>query len=248
MRNILLEIEFDGNDYFGWQYQPKRKTVQGTIEAALQKILQEPVTLIGASRTDAGVSAQAQFANFITNSQLSVKTIQNGLNSLLPRDIYIRNACSVHLRFNARFDAKSKVYRYQIINGRSPLQQRFAWEVKYPLNINKMKQAAKLFVGSHDFRPFCAIKKEQEKAGQKEGIVDIKRVDIRSLEANRMITIEIEADRFLYKMVRRIVGCLVEVGRGKRTKNDIKLALAGKPHPPFLVAPAKGLTLLMVKY
>lgn len=247
MRNILLEIEFDGTDYYGWQYQPKRKTIQGTIEAVLQKILQEPVTLIGASRTDAGVSAKSQFANFITNSSLSVKAIQNGLNSLLPKDIYIRNAYSVHLLFNARFNAKSKVYRYQIIMGRSPIQQRFAWEIKYSLNVLKMEKAAKLFIGIKDYRPFCNIKIGQGKTNQKDGIVNIKRIDIKSPEG-KMIIFEIEADRFLYKMVRRIVGSLVEVGRGKRTENDIRLALVGKPHPPFLVAPAKGLILLTVKY
>lgn len=242
MRNILLEIEYDGTDYYGWQYQPKRKTIQGTIESALQKILQEPISLIGASRTDAGVSAQCQCANFLTNRRLSIRAIQAALNSSLPRDIYIRNAYAVHLLFNARYAAKSKVYCYHIIIGRSPLRQRFAWEVSYPLDLIKMERAAKLFIGEKDFRSFCGIKNNSVLTE-----CAIKRIDIKSSKEGD-IMIEIEANRFLYKMARRIIGCLVEVGRGRITKNDVKAALIGKPHPPFVVAPAKGLILVKVKY
>ncbi|MEO0094070.1 MAG: tRNA pseudouridine(38-40) synthase TruA [candidate division WOR-3 bacterium] len=242
MRNIFLEIEYDGTDYFGWQSQPKRKTIQGTIEQALGKILQEPVSLIGASRTDAGVSALGQCANFITKSQLSVERIQSALNSLLPKDIYIRRAYQVHLLFNARLEAKSKIYRYRIIVGRSPLERRFAWEVKYPLDLDRMRQAAKLFLGEKDYQHFCAVKV----TSPNDAIVNIKEINIKEKESH--ITIDIEANRFLYKMVRRIVGCLVDVGRGKITKNDIKFALVGKPHPPFITAPANGLILLTVRY
>jgi tRNA pseudouridine38-40 synthase len=240
MRNILLEIEYDGTDYFGWQYQPQKRTVQGAIENALNKILQEPIPLVGASRTDAGVSALSQCANFLTNSRLSVRAIQAALNSLLPRDIYIKNAYGVHLLFNARFNAKSKIYRYQIIFGRSPLHQRFAWELKYPLDLFKMERAANLFVGERDFRPFCDIKNSQV-----DGSINVTELKIL---ADENTTILIEANRFLYKMVRRIVGCLVEVGRGKITKNDIIKNLAGRSHPSFIVAPAQGLILLSVKY
>lgn len=247
MRNILLEIEYDGNDYFGWQYQPKKKTIQGTIENALCKILQEPIKIIGASRTDAGVSAVGQCANFLTNSRLSAKTIQAALNSFLPRNIYIKNAYGVHLLFNARFDAKGKIYRYQIILGRSPLRQRFAWELKYPLDFPKMERVTKFFLGEKNYSPFCAIKNDNE-----EGIVNVNEIKLVT-DSNRAfstngVTIEIEANRFLYKMVRRIVGSLVEIGRGKITKNDIIKSLSGKPHTPFLVAPAHGLVLLAVKY
>jgi len=238
MRNILLEIEYDGTDYFGWQYQPKKKTIQGTIEAALNKLLQEPITLFGASRTDAGVSAQGQIANFHTNSRIPVQKIQTALNSLLPHDIYVKNAYGVHLIFHARFDAKSKLYYYRIIFGRSPLRQRFAWELKYHLDLSKMERASKLFLGEKDYRSFCSVKNEN-------GIVNL--IKINFIKSDDLI-IEIEANRFLYKMVRRIIGSLIDVGRGKITKNEIVKILSGKPHRPFLVAPATGLILVNVKY
>ena len=240
MRNILLEIEYDGTDYSGWQYQPQIKTVQGTIKNALKEIVHEPIALVGASRTDAGVSALCQCANFLTTGRLSVKAIQAALNSSLPRDIYIKKAYGVHLLFNARFSAKSKIYRYQIIPGRSPLQQRFAWEFKYPLDGLKMVRAAKLFIGEKDFRPFCDITNNQI-----EGTVNV--IDLKVLVGDNTIIL-IEANYFLYKMVKRIVGCLVDVGRGKITKNDVIKRLAGKSHQSFTVAPAQGLILLSVKY
>jgi tRNA pseudouridine38-40 synthase len=240
MRNILLEIEYDGTDYSGWQYQLQKKTIQGTIENGLKKILQETVSLVGASRTDAGVSALCQCANFLTTSRIPVKAIQPALNSLLPHDIYIKQAYGVHLLFNARFNAKSKIYRYQIIPGRSPLLQRFAWELNYPLDNLKMQRAAQLFIGERDFRPFCDITDKSIEGKVK--VVDLKI----SVDDNTVILIE--ANRFLYKMVRRIVGCLVDLGRGKITKNDIIRRLAGKSHQSFMVAPAQGLTLLKVNY
>jgi len=238
MRNILLEIEYDGTDYSGWQYQPRKKTVQGIIETTLSKILQEPINLIGASRTDAGVSALGQVANFLTNSRISPQKIQSALNSLLPSAIGIKNAYGVHLLFHARFDAKSKVYRYQIIFNHSPLRQRFAWEIHYELNVAKMERAAKVFIGEKDYGPFCSIKKEN-------GIVNL--TEIKFDQADGLI-IKIEANRFLYKMVRRIVGMLVDIGRGKINKNDIMKCLSNKSHIPFLVAPANGLILVRVKY
>lgn len=240
MRNILLEIEYDGTDYSGWQYQPNKKTIQGTIENELKKILHEPIALVGASRTDAGVSACCQCANFLTANRLSVKAIQAALNSLLPRDIYIKQAYGVHLLFNARYSAQSKIYRYRIIPGRSPLQRRFAWELNYRLDGFKMARTAQLFLGEKDFRPFCDITNSQI-----EGRVKV--MDLKVL-VNDEIVILIEANRFLYKMVRRVVGCLVEVGRGKKTKTDVIKRLAGKTDQSFIVAPAQGLILLTVKY
>ena len=238
MRNILLEIEYDGTNYFGWQYQPKKKTIQGSIEIALKKLLQEPVNLNGASRTDTGVSALGQIANFHTNSRISVQKIQTALNSLLPRDIYIKKAYSVHLLFHARFDAKSKLYRYRIIFGRSPLHQRFAWELKYHLDLSKMERTTQLFLGQRDYNPFCSVKNEN-------GVANITKINFIK---NDDLIIEIEANRFLYKMVRRIIGSLVDIGRGKIIKNEIVKSLLGKKHHPFLVAPAAGLVLVNVTY
>ncbi|MDH5185910.1 MAG: tRNA pseudouridine(38-40) synthase TruA [candidate division WOR-3 bacterium] len=238
MRNILLEIEYDGTDYFGWQYQPNKKTIQGTIEETLKKFLNEPINLIGTSRTDAGVSALGQVANFLCNSQLSVKSIQAALNSSLPRDIYIKKAYSVHLLFHARFDAKSKIYRYQIIFGRSPLRQRFAWALKYRLNVARMEQTSELFIGNKDYHWFCETKNEN-------GYVNV--MDI-NFKKNQDLAIEIEANRFLYKMVRRIVGALVDIGRGRINKQDILNRFLNKKHKPLIVAPPSGLVLLKVKY
>ncbi len=239
MRNILLEIEYDGTEYHGWQFQPNKQTIQGTIESALIKLLQEPINLIGASRTDAGVSALGQIANFQNNSRLSVQKIKIALNTLLPRNIYIKNVYSVHLLFNARFDAKSKLYRYQIILGNSPLRQRFAWELKYPVDLAKMEEAAKLFLGEKDFAPFCSV-------SDNAGMVNLTEIKILRQEDN--LKILLSANRFLYKMVRRVVGSLIDVGRGKISKNDILKSLSGKSHRPFQVVPAHGLILVKVKY
>lgn len=239
--NIKIEIEYDGTNYAGWQKQPDKPTIQGEIEQALKKIFQKNIPVTGASRTDAGVSAQRQTANF---KVLSLKfpnltKLQSNLNAILPNDIWIRKITKVADNFNARRLAIQKIYRYKIITTPSPLQRRFAWVVSYKLNLANTRKAAKLFINHNDYALFCSAK-------HKNGQVKIKSISIKKSANEIMITVQ--GNRFLYKMVRRIVGALIEIGRGHRTEDDVKNALNGLKHRSIICAPACGLILVKVKY
>ena len=158
MRNIKLVIEYDGTNYHGWQIQPNAVSIQETIEDRLQKITQEEIRLIAAGRTDAGVHAIEQVANFSTKSQLDLSNIQRGLNSMLPPDIVIKEISDAEQDFHARYSAKNKIYRYVILNRRfpSPLYRNFSWFMPFKLNIKEMKEAAQCLIGEHDFSSFKA--------------------------------------------------------------------------------------------
>jgi len=239
--NILMEIEFDGTDYAGWQIQPVHKTVQGEIEKALKQIIQIQVKVIGASRTDAGVSSLGQIANFhITNYRIeSISKLKNSLNSVLPDDIFIKKMKIVPEKFHSRYSPTSKIYEYKILTKPAPLRQKHAWVILYKLDITKMRLAAWLFLKQKDYLAFCRM-------SDKDGFVKMKSIRIKQIKDE--ITIRIEANRFLYKMVRRIVGALYEIGRGHRNEQDIKNSLAGKEYRSLMCAPASGLKLIKVKY
>ncbi|MFC1698498.1 tRNA pseudouridine(38-40) synthase TruA [Candidatus Omnitrophota bacterium] len=246
MRNLKITIEYDGTNYAGWQIQKrhKKKTIQQTIEQALAKILQENVKLVGSGRTDAGTHALGQVANFKTNSKLKLNNISRGLNSILPVDIRIKSICNAPLDFHARFSARSKHYRYTIVNQPflSPQLRHFSYLVKCPLDIEKIKRAAVYLLGRHNLRSFQAVDKVNRDAVR----------TIQSLKVSRKgkaIQFDIAADGFLYKMVRNIVGTLIEVGRGKIKPEDIPRILAAKSRVDAgPCAPAKGLCLIRVKY
>jgi len=251
MRNIKLTIEYDGTNYCGWQIQNKKlkqkkenRTIQQILENFLSKILQEKIKLVGSGRTDSGVHALGQVANFKTKSKLNLQNIHNGLNSILPLDIRIREAEVIRMSFHARFSAKRKLYRYTIVNNSfiSPFERRYAYLVKFPLNLRKMRKAARLLLGKHDFRSFQAVEKDKRHSVRK-----IFRLDIR--KKDDLIYLDIEADGFLYKMVRNIVGTLIEVGRAKIKPEDIKTILKSKDRScAGPCASAKGLNLLEVTY
>ncbi|MCJ7507362.1 MAG: tRNA pseudouridine(38-40) synthase TruA [candidate division Zixibacteria bacterium] len=241
-RNIRLEIEYDGTNFSGWQVQSKRRTIQREIENRLEKILREKIVLIGAGRTDAGVHALGQVANFKTKSKLKIENILRGLNSLLPADIVIKNIKEVNEKFHARFSAKSRVYRYRIYSGRTALLRDFVWEVGYRLNLDKMKKATRKILGRHDFSSFCVAKSSKES-----NICKVLRADCRK-KGNELV-FEIEADRFLHSMVRALVGTIVDVGRGYFSISDFQNILLSKDRKKAgLTAPAKGLYLVKVKY
>lgn len=239
LRNIRLTIEFDGTNYCGWQIQPNRPTVQGELQKALQKLFGTATEIYGCSRTDAGVSARNYIANFFTNSTLPLEKIAPALNFYLPRDIFVKSAEPVPLKFHARYSARAKTYSYTIVINRSPLRSRYAWEYTYPLNLDRLKSAARLFLGKRDYNPFCYTREPS-------GVCQI--FSIRIKTANDQITIFIQGDRFLYKMVRRIVGAMVAYASGRLTQQQIRAALAGKKHRPFPTAPAQGLILESVRY
>jgi tRNA pseudouridine38-40 synthase len=259
MPNFRLEIEYEGTNYCGWQVQPHRrlKSIQQVIEEVLRKILQEKVKLVASGRTDAGVHALAQVANFKTNSQISLDKLQHGLNSLLPPDIVIKAIEEVPADFHSRFQAKSKVYRYVVLNRAYPsaLLRNTVYQYPYPLDLQLMRKEAKALLGKHDFKSFCAT------AGStKTTIRTIKHIRIyheprtmnyepKTQPSDCLIYIEIEADGFLYNMVRNIVGTLLEIGRGKMPAGSLKKILLAKDRKlAGPTAPAQGLCLLRVKY
>ena len=247
MRNFKIEVEYDGTNYFGWQLQNggSSKTIQGTIEKAIRKVIsKEKPRLTASGRTDSGVHAQAQIANFKTRSKIESKQLQNALNTLLPKDIRIRQIQEVDINFHARFDAKSKLYSYTIINDKidSAFLHPYTTLIKYNLDIRMMKKASKILLGRHDFRSFQAADKKDRHSVRK-----IKRLDIK--KENKLITVYIEANGFLYKMVRNIVGTLIDVGRGRISPEDVKTILKAKDRSfAGVCAPAKGLKLLKVYY
>jgi pseudouridylate synthase I len=245
MRNIRLILEYDGTEFAGWQTQKAgTRTVQQTIEHALKRILCEKIKLTGSGRTDSGVHAAAQVANFKTKSKLSIVDIKRALNAVLPTDIAIKEAKKVSLSFHSRFDAKSKVYRYALLNSPefSVVLRNFYYFYPYQLNLAAMRKAAKLLVGRKDFKSFQAADKIDRSSKRA-----IKKLIIK--KQGNFIYFDIEADGFLYKMARNIVGTLLEAGRGRLKPKDIPQILRQKNRKfagPTL--PAKGLTLLKVNY
>ena len=244
MKNIKIEIEYIGTNYCGWQRQPNKPSIQETLENAIKKITNEKSVIYGSGRTDSGVHALGQVANFTTSSKLSPKNFQKALNSSLPEDISIINAVEVTQKFHSQYDSKSKVYIYKILNRSFPSAhlRNYSWQVQQPLEVDKMEEAAKYLLGTHDFQVFAhsgLTVKTTERNVYKVGLK--KRKDI--------IEFEIEANGFLKRMVRMIVGTLVNVGRGKITPEDFKKILkTGKKNNFVRSAPSQGLFLKKVKY
>lgn len=244
MRNIRLVIEYDGTNYAGWQVQKNAKSIQATLETALKRILREKIKLISCGRTDSGVHAKGHVANFKTNSKIPLVNIQRGLNSILPKDIVIKEAKEVPLDFNSRFDAKSKVYRYTILNRSCPaaLYRNYFYHIPYKLDLNLMRREAKVLLGRHDFKSFQAADKKERSS-----VRTIKKLTVK--KKGDFIEIEMEADGFLYNMARNIVGTLVEIGRGRFKPGSMKNILKAKDRNlAGRTAPAKGLCLAEVKY
>jgi len=246
MRNLKLEIEYDGTNYAGWQVQAhqKKKSIQEVIEKTLQKILREKVRLVVSGRTDAGAHAKAQIANFKTNSVITLNKLRLALNGLLPDDISISKVEEASSSFHSRFDAKSKVYRYTILSRAYPsgLLRGTSYFCSYPLNVRLMRKESRCLTGEHNFKSFQASDKKERSSTRK----------IKQLKVARnkdLIHIDIEANGFLYNMVRNIVGTLIEIGRGRFPEGSMKRILSAKNRRAAgPTVPAKGLCLIKVKY
>jgi len=243
MRNLRLLIEYDGTNYHGWQIQPGDATVQQTVINAIRKITGEPVNLIGAGRTDAGVHAEGQVANFRTETRIETKRLPLAINSELPDDIVIKGANEVPPEFHAQFDAQGKTYRYQIWNSRirpALNRHRHAW-VKAPLDVGRMSDAALTFVGTHDFESFASECRE------KDSVRTVSELELGG--EGELITMRISADGFLYSMVRAIAGTLIDVGRGHLAVDEVPQMLAARDRRQGgPTAPACGLYLVEVQY
>jgi tRNA pseudouridine38-40 synthase len=244
MRNIKLTISYDGTNYKGWQVQPNGCTIQEEIEKAVKKVFGKKHCVHGAGRTDAGVHARAQVANFKAVSDIPAENIQPALNALLPKDIAITGAEEVATDFHSRFSAKSKHYSYNILSQkhRDPFVERYSWRVTYCLDIPLMKKEAECLVGRHDFKSFQASDKTEKSSVRRITSINIKR-------KKSGITVDIVGDGFLYNMVRNIVGTLVDIGRGYLPQGSMKEILREKDRREAgPTAPAKGLFLVEVTY
>ncbi|MBF0521877.1 MAG: tRNA pseudouridine(38-40) synthase TruA [Candidatus Omnitrophica bacterium] len=249
MQNFRLTIEYDGTNFNGWQTQAQNcRTVQGEIQKALKIIFKKNITLIGSGRTDSGVHALGQTAHLKIKTAMPTDEILRALNANLPDDISIINVEEMPLKFHAQYGIKTKTYRYTILNrpSRSPQQRNFCLFYPYKLNLKVMKEEAKVLVGKHNFKSFQSTDPARPERGE-DSVRTIKRLDIKKKDGR--ITIDIEADGFLYKMVRSIVGTLIEVGRGKLAKGSMKKILSAKDRScASPTAPAKGLCLWETKY
>ena len=245
MRNIRLLLEYDGAAYHGWQRQKNALTIQEVVETALAKLTGEPVKLLASGRTDAGVHARGQVANFHTSSQIPLKAFHAGLNSLLPRDIAVLNASEAPPDFHARKSARAKTYEYRILScpEPSPLHRRYAWVLRGTLELEAMARAAAMLLGEHDFAAFRA-------SGGSPGHAVRKVLDAawHQGEEGRLSFI-ITANGFLRGMVRSLVGTMVEIGQGKRQPEEMAALLqSGDRHSVGATAPAQGLFLMEVLY
>ena len=245
MRNFKMVLEFDGTHYKGWQRQKNGLSIQQVLEEKLAILTGESVKVIGSGRTDAGVHALGQVAHFKTTSQIPPINFRNGLNSLLPEDIAVRELTEADPAFHARIDVKSKTYLYRICNQptRSPLFRNYAWIIYPPLDLTAMAEASQYLKGTHDFTSFSTVHTD---------VISFVRtiMDIRVVGDGRgFIKIFIEADGFLRYMVRTIAGTLVEVGKGKRTPEEMADILAARNRKMAgMTAPPQGLFLKEVNY
>lgn len=257
MRTLKLTIEYDGSNYCGWQRQKNGKSIQETIEGAVRKMTREETKLIGASRTDAGVHALAQVAHFRTGTTIPRDGFVRGLNSILPHDIRIRDAEEAPENFHAINCAAGKTYRYVIHTDRvaSALNHDRAWHVHEKLDMEAMRSASRHFIGTHDFRAFMASGSSVLSTVRTIREIRLTRRARPSGKSSLMpsvsagISIDITGDGFLRHMVRNIVGTLVEVGRGKIARDDVKSIIEEKKRKAAGVcAPPCGLYLMHVYY
>ncbi len=248
--NYRLLIQYDGTDFHGWQVQENDRTIQGELERVISMLADTEVGVVGSGRTDAGVHAEGQVANVHLNGKFTPEKLRHAINGNMWRDIRIMAAEKAPDNFHARFSAKRKTYVYRVFNGpvMSPFWRRFAHHEARPLNVSKMNDTARLFLGEHDWTAFSAAKSDTE--GRVRNVLDF---TVESHWEDRargtMIEFRITASGFLRYMVRSIVGTMLEVGRGEKDSDTIQTAivtgdrdLAGK------TASAQGLTLLRVEY
>ncbi|OFV95719.1 MAG: tRNA pseudouridine(38-40) synthase TruA [Acidobacteria bacterium RIFCSPLOWO2_02_FULL_61_28] len=248
LRNLLLRVAYDGTDFHGWQIQPDRPTIQGTLTAAIAALCGETVHVCGSGRTDAGVHAEEQAANVTLQSPIPCANLARALNDHLPESIRVLSAQEVPLEFHARGNARSKMYRYRIYRGATcpPTLSRYVFPYPYPLDEAAMAEAARFFVGTWDFRPFAS--KDASSAGEE-------RSTVRTVFSSRLerqgeeLRYTVEGSGFLYHMVRNIVGTLFDVGRHRIEAAAIReLLAAGQGAASGSTAPARGLTLVRVAY
>jgi tRNA pseudouridine38-40 synthase len=251
MRYFKLTIAYDGTDFHGWQIQKGKPTVQGEIVSVLRRLTQEDTQLLGAGRTDAGVHALGQVGSFRTQSPLSGLEFHRALNALLPPTIRIVAVEEMGPDFNARWSAKGKIYRYRIYRGKvvPPMLWRYVLHYPFPLDEDAMRDAAARFVGMHDFTSFAASTGSEDDGKEHNMRREIFSTELKRTEDSEELWFTVHGRSFLRYMVRKMVGTLLEVGRGKLTPEDIdklyELRDRSKSGPT--VSP-QGLFMVMVEH
>ncbi len=244
MKNIKLLIQYDGTNYAGWQRQKNERTIQGVIEDIIKRVTGENLRLIPSGRTDAGVHALGQVANFKTVSKSEGKRWKDIINASLPEDIKILDSAEVDMDFHARYSARGRLYSYTILNQEDTITilRNYVWHIRRNLNVEAMIEAGRFLTGEHDFSSFrasaCTVREPVRKIAE-----------LRIEKRRSFIVITIEADAFLHHMVRNIVGTLVEVGRGRLSPDVVREILSAKDRNlAGPTAPARGLIFMEVKY
>lgn len=242
MENIRMAIQYDGSGFYGYQKQPGKRTVQGVLEEILERLFNSPVKVIGAGRTDAGVHARGQVVNFRCSTAVPVDHLEDAVNVQLPPDIRVVAAEAVSLDFHSRYDARSRLYSYRILNRDEPdaMNWRFLWHVRSEICDSALQEALDLFPGNRDFGFF----------GRAEQGMSTCR-DVLQAEYERQgqeIIILLRANAFLRHMARALVGACVDVATGKRNPLEIKEALIQRQTRVFTCAPPNGLVLEEVEY
>jgi tRNA pseudouridine38-40 synthase len=268
MRNIRLTLAYDGTDFHGWQRQPRQPTIQACVEEAIERVTGASAHLWGSGRTDAGVHALNQVANFKTECPIPCANLVKALNDILPPSVRVKEAAEVGADFHARYHALSKTYRYRILQAPvcSPFLWRFVYHYPYPLDHKTMAIAARLFEGEHDFTTFAAVaelRSQEPEVRSQNPELRAANSESPSMEKSRkvlssrvfarprtsMLIYEVRGSGFLHHMVRNIVGTLMEIGRGKLAPAEIPRILAARDRTlAGPTAPARGLCLVKVEY
>jgi len=246
MPRFKLTIEYAGTRYSGWQIQKNARTVQGELDKAVRSVTgRQDFELYGSGRTDAGVHALGQVAHLDVSTSLPAATLRQRINDDLPADINVLDARIVSHRFHARHDAVARTYLYQLATRRTAFAKSYVWWLREPVDLGRMRDAANAFVGMRDFKSFA--QEDDDGAASRSTLVLVERLDI--VEDGALVLLRIEGSHFLWKMVRRIVGVLVEVGGGNMTAGDAAALLSSSSGTPArLTAPASGLFLDRVYY
>lgn len=244
MKRVKLTVAYDGTNYHGWQIQPNGNTIEAELNRHLSELLREEIKVIGASRTDAGVHALGNVAVFDTEARMPAEKISYAMNTRLPEDIRIQESCEVPLDFHPRFCHTVKTYEYRILNRRfpDPTKRLYSYFYYYPLDVEKMKEAASYLVGEHDFQAFCTRKPEMENTVRTIYSLDIEK-------EGDMIVLRVTGNGFLYNMVRIIAGTLIRAGGGFFPPEHIQTILEGRNREQAgETARPEGLTLVEIRY
>jgi tRNA pseudouridine38-40 synthase len=251
MRYLKLTIAYDGTDFHGWQIQSGKPTIQGEMVSVLRRLTQENIAIHGSGRTDAGVHALGQVASFRTHTALSTGQLQRALNALLPQSIRIVAAEETGPDFNARWSARAKTYRYRLYRGRvvPPMIWRYVLHYPFPLDEARMREAATRFVGSHDFAAFAASTGSEDDNKERSTVREIYATELARSADNEELVFTVRGRSFLRYMVRKMVGTLLDVGRGRLAPQDVDRLYESRDRSKSgPTVPAQGLCMISVEH